>query len=124
MNTRKLTSSLTLLAALSFAAAAHAGAYSMDAGTASGPGPGAASGQHDCTPTSSQTADAGHGVAGVRDSLNTSTSAATDRTTTAVAGTARGESTPGGSNTSSEAIGVPIKARSNRWQSLVPGAIK
>lgn len=122
MTTRKLTSSLSLLAALLFAAAAHAGDYSMDVGTASERGAGASSAQNDCASSGSAAADGGRSVTGIRDSTRASASVANDRSAPAAAEAA--ESTPGGSNTSTESISVPIKARSNRWQSLVPGAIK
>jgi hypothetical protein len=122
MTTRTLTAFLSFLGALLFAAAAHAGDFSMDAGSTTSEPVSSSSGRHgDC-------ASAGSSVIGVvdasRDSSHSSTSAASNRVAAGTAGTSSADSTPGGSGTATEVIGVPLKTRSNRWQSLVPGAIK
>ena len=122
MTTRKFTVFLPLAGVLLFAAAAHAGDFSMDAGSRASEPASSSSGRHgDCASFGSSAIGS---VDGVRDSTPSSTSTASDRVASSAASRASADSTPGGSNTSTEAIGVPIKTRSNRWQSLVPGAIK
>jgi hypothetical protein len=122
MTTRKLTSALPVLAALLFATAAHAGSYSMDAGsTAPEPVSTVSGGHGDCASAGPSVQDGSNGVAEIRDSTRSSTSTGTGRVPATATGS---DAAASGSSASTESIGVPIKARNNRWQSLVPGAIK
>ncbi|HMM67064.1 MAG TPA: hypothetical protein PKC03_09000 [Dokdonella sp.] len=125
MNTPRFTSCLSAAAALLFAASVQAGELSMDAGgmfANSGARTSDAGSNRDCASAPKSIADdserspARH-VPTASAAIADSVSADDD---TGVAGNA----TSTGSSPADSPISVPIKARGNRWQSLVPGAIK
>lgn len=123
MSTPRFTSCLSVAAAMLFAASVQAGEISMDAGgyAANSAARASDNGEYrDCNsapksigvdrdgPSAGRVASAA--VADRLDSDNND--AGTDDTASS------------GSSPANASISVPIKARSNRWQSLVPGAIK
>lgn len=108
-----------LLAALPLALTAHAGDISMDAGAyTSNP-------RADCASARSLHADAGDSAAGNSDAGHVSAGSNSSRIQVSddAAAESGADSTTGSSATSSP-LAVPVKSRSARWQSLVPGAIK
>jgi hypothetical protein len=125
MNTRNFIGWLPLAAILFAATAAQAGEISMEnIGTQSG---GGSSGSEsyaraDCASAPKSLADdkAGHAS---RPTSATSGAASVDRIAADDVGESEDDATSAGGN-ATRPIGVPIKTRSNRWQSLVPGAIK
>ena len=127
MTTRNLTSRLYILAMLLFAGAAHAGGYSMDAGGTvvdAGSSASASTGNRDCAASTPSVTDSGNSHSGVHDSARSSAPSVASVTVVDDSGSASGGSAQGGGGATSDSISAPIKTRSSRWQSLVPGAIK
>ena len=125
MTTRNLTIGLIALAAMLFATSSLAGDFSLEvSGMVSDHGAEAsASGtDRDCTTPTPTVADST--VAPGRSNAATTIAARDPAVPNGDAVQAVEGTATGGGSTTPEGIGAPLKARSSRWQSLVPGAIK
>lgn len=123
MTTRKLTLGPIALALLLFAVTSHAGELSLEisgVATDNAAESYVSRTDQDCAnpgPAAIDSATTRTRVAAVAD-VSGPAPAVEDAVQTV------GGSTTGASGATAESIGAPTKARSNRWQSLVPGAIK
>ena len=124
MTTRKFTIGLIAAAAMLFAATSHAGDISLEISGLSSD-----SGSDSYASTTDQDCDNPRPV--VADTSITRSTASSTRTGAGGPTQAEGVTAPAasatassGGGTTAESIGAPLKARSSRWQSLVPGAIK
>jgi hypothetical protein len=126
MTTRNLTTGLIAIAAMLFATSSLAGDFSLEAsGMVSDRGAetSASGTDRDCTSPSPTVADSGN-VAPGRSDASPPIAARDPALSNGDAVQAVGGTATGGGSTAPEGIGAPLKARSSRWQSLVPGAIK
>ncbi len=126
MNTPRFTSCLSAAAALLFAASVQAGEISMDAGglfANSGARNPDAGSNRDCSPAPRSMANDSERSSTARHSP-TASAAIADSVAADDGNGVADNATSTGSSQADSTISVPIKARGNRWQSLVPGAIK
>lgn len=126
MTTPRLTSCLAAAAALLFATAVQAGDISMDAGgmyANSGARNADNGANRDCAAASTSLADGGQDTSST-DRQRSTGATISDRLATDNGDASADATGSSGSGAADSPIAAPIKARSNRWQSLVPGAIK
>lgn len=110
-----------ILATMCFALTAQAMEISMDSGGI----PSGSSASGDCATAQSLNLDESDVAAANREARHASAGANSSRMH--VSDEAEGESgaeTRTGSSAAGKSLAVPVKSRSTRWQSLVPGAIK
>ena len=125
---RKLTFCLTALTTLLSVAQVQAGQITMDAGgmiSDAGSTPSGSGFNRDCAAGAvSDVGGNGSGLRGTTARPSTAVDADDEADSSAGDASSTGSSTAPGSIDLPLSINLPLKLRSNRWQSLVPGAIK
>lgn len=125
MTMRKLTLGPTALALLLFAASSQAGELSLEiSGVVADRAEEsyASKADQDCANPGPSAIDSG--TATVHTRSNPAVAAGRPAQAVGDATQMVGGSTTGASGATADSVGAPSKVRSNRWQSLVPGAIK
>lgn len=115
-----------ILAALPLAMTAQAGEISMDAGAMpAGASAYTSSARGDCASARSLHADAVESTSGNGQGRHASGASGNSRMRVSdQVAEESSQETASGSSAAGTSLAVPVKSRSTRWQSLVPGAIK